>query len=809
MTDWKALDEKTREFRTRQVVQDAETGIFEVVACGLRVRLSEALEGAPAGGATSLTVYADTLVVDVPVLNARGTVVMARCVDVTALEGVPLRIPAPRPGPPVATAVEIIAAETEGGTLRLATGDDEGWEVPVGTAPLRAALLIVHEDGHVTQEVLEDQDALRDVAGRPWALNALRASYTAATWLALGDDDDDDDAQAPARSMLGWTVAGARAAAAGAAVPPSDYAELASQAAALLVTVNVSPGAFFVPVLSRDFYLDQAQRLVDAVEAYEADVRTLNTSEDIQRALQTVGAALAATAENEAGPLRVQLVQARENIAAQQEGVRQLRLQFLQQEGDASARFAVMQAALRSDQARKFLTAALTITLAPYKIAADVAMATHGADITALKDTLETFEKAVRASTTAIKDVSADPAGNRELLRSAQALLDMQGGLMTSVAAGGMMWGGGGAGTAPTELPRGLGAARVDPDVAWNNYLALAEADVETAEAGMEDPASAKSYLASLRILVNYGKAISARFVALAGLLAQATVLRAQIAAAEGTVARWKQLQAESRSEQEKLAALKGLVQGRIDSVRRSVYVAWTCYRDAYFYLYFKRPPVAMTLDMPAARMRAAFARMSEWVGQLLSETADRQVRLPNQNVEVSLEFQVVRAGTLDGASTNVALLSPGTGTAPYTLSWTLPMGTDQLRGVLPHHGEVAVWITRADFFVDGMAPNRRGNVMAQVATSGTYQNGFGAEDAYRFVTSGLVGDYAYHAATAGKEDRVYDPWNIDVGVYMTPTPFTQWTMTFDPDGGDPAGATRLRMDLVVAYRSLEQGTRP
>jgi hypothetical protein len=46
----------------------------------------------------------------------------------------------------------------------------------------------------------------------------------------------------------------------------------------------------------------------------------------------------------------------------------------------------------------------------------------------------------------------------------------------------------------------------------------------------------------------------------------------------------------------------------------------------------------------------------------------------------------------------------------------------------------------------------------------------------------------------------VYSPWKIDSAVYMTPTPYTQWTMTFPANGGNPSTAARLRMLLNVAY---------
>ena len=133
----------------------------------------------------------------------------------------------------------------------------------------------------------------------------------------------------------------------------------------------------------------------------------------------------------------------------------------------------------------------------------------------------------------------------------------------------------------------------------------------------------------------------------------------------------------------------------------------------------------------------------------------------------------------------------------PATLTWSLPVGDGQLKGVLPNRGNVAIWIKEARFFLDGVTPNERGNVLMEVSTSGTYQNGFGPADAFTFVNQGLIGDYAYRV----EDETVYNPWSINTEVYATPTPFTQWTLAFDPDGGDPSSATRLRMDLRVAYR--------
>lgn len=131
-----------------------------------------------------------------------------------------------------------------------------------------------------------------------------------------------------------------------------------------------------------------------------------------------------------------------------------------------------------------------------------------------------------------------------------------------------------------------------------------------------------------------------------------------------------------------------------------------------------------------------------------------------------------------------------------WTLTRTIPLRCDQLIGVLPNNGQCAIWISQATFLLDGVTPNSKGNVIAEVATSGAYQNGFGPQASHAFATQGLSGDYAYHVATG----QVYSPWALDTAVYMTPAPYTQWTMTLAADGGDPSTASRLRMQVTIAY---------
>jgi hypothetical protein len=312
---------------------------------------------------------------------------------------------------------------------------------------------------------------------------------------------------------------------------------------------------------------------------------------------------------------------------------------------------------------------------------------------------------------------------------------------------------------------------------------------------------AAYRYSASLKILAGYGKAINSKVSAYADQMAQAAVLNAQILAAQNVAARWEQQQKAAQSDVERLALLKGIIQGRANAIKRAIYSAWRYYSASYFYLNFQAPPESaqLNINMTAAEMQTVLANVSAWVMQTLATSTDGQhVMLPSTNTHISLAFDLsINAAVANPSEVGYALLTPSDGTNNGKLIWTIPMGIDQLAGVLPNNGNVAIWITKAEFFVDDIKPNSKGNVIATIATSGTYANGFGTTNVYRFVSNGLSESYAYTAATK----EVYSPWSINTAVYMTPTPYTQWSMIFDKDGGDPSAATQLKMNLTVAYR--------
>src|SRR6185295_13650035 len=236
---------------------------------------------------------------------------------------------------------------------------------------------------------------------------------------------------------------------------------------------------------------------------------------------------------------------------------------------------------------------------------------------------------------------------------------------------------------------------------------------------------AATNYLASLKILAQYGKAIAAKFVAYSAQLSRATIVKAQLTAADNTKMQLEALQKQAQTDEEKLAGLKGLIVMRADGIKRSAYVAWTNYHNAFFYLNFLAPKTRFALEMDAAQMKRVFADVAAWTERLLTDanSGDR-IRLPNEDVKLSIPFQVVKQqdeAPANGAGT--ALLVPANGDQPATLSLSLDLSDPRLVGRLPNKGNVAIWVKEASFFVKGVKPNALGNVMMDVATSGTYQN--------------------------------------------------------------------------------------
>lgn len=827
---WDALNSKTSSFRTLLETPDNEKGeIRDVVFSGLRAKLSEILKNRAPGAGKTLTIYADTLVMDVPSFNAASTVVVARCIDVTALEGGIIKVPAP--GPDEYSMSAFLIQESAGGSASLvpskAGTDGSSTPLPVfGNAAPQVVYYNVGSDGKSAQEFVEEKSRkahLEDLLDKVWALNSLKASFTAATWLMDSGSSEDRSA---ARSMLIWVTACIRSWGANSGPISSEFVELYHSAAALLVSLIAEEGAYYVPVLASSYYRDHVKTLCDALGKYEIHLGSLNVQTGIQAAIQSVGSALEGAMEDSIGPLQTELDQIDKNIENLLGDIRVLNRQFHSQQTESDTKLKVLTAEIIKYQIFKQMEAILSASFAII-----MAVGSAGASLSSLsknpaaklrqgRASLDYFQMtdilgnktsplpALKTAFGSLGDAAKgaykiygaatkeEASPDKELLNRALSLMKMQEQSLAAFVTGALLVDGPAEGTEST-LPEISASDRADPSLAWDNFMIEAEVylkPMESSESNEVKEALA-SFHGSLKILAGYGKAINAKLVSAAAQMAMGTLVRARLRAAESTKERWANLQAKAKTDDEKLAALRGIVQVGLDGLKRSVFTAWTQYRNSFFYLNFQDPPRVIKMDMDAAGLSKAFASVNAWIARLRGDTAEgKQVRLPDDEVTIGFSLKIVKPGEAAGPGT--ARLTPAAGDEPARIDWTIPAGDEQLKGVLPQKGNVAIWIKEAGFILKGVTPNERGNVIAKVSTSGSYENGFGPKERYRFDTKSLVGNYAYTVSG----EQIYNRWKIDAEVYATPTPFTQWTFAFDPDGGDPASATELKMNLVVAY---------
>lgn len=782
-------------FTSLTTTTDPVTGFVDtIIYSGFRTTLSAVIAGLAGKSVNSLYIFADTLEVDVPTINTSGLIIMARAIDVSALGGQPLVID---PGAGREAAAQFLLGAGTGGSFSVATAAQPAASITVsaGLTPLNAAAYVAVVNGAWTAIPSSGDAVVQDLVSRTWPYNSLQSSYAGATWLM---NDDSTAARTTAQQMLTWIVACTSSVAAADGSLPGTYGELYSQAAALLVTLNVAAGTAFVPVLSGQYYSAETTQLLTVLRDYEANMATLNTATDVAAAVAAVSAGLKGSAGDEIAPLNVQLTNISNNLKSLYSEISDLRGNFDRQVTTAEAAFSAMSTAFTLEHIKQQLSAELHTAVSAIMLGFDAAKLSEG-DPEGLKSGIEDSVKGMENVIDLIDSASEDGTGD-DLTQTAVDLLQAQQTLMGTLLNGQLLWQQAVAGRSGGLLPSTLGAATVDPVTTWNNYSIAAKATIDALEADnnidiSEAKAKADLYVASLEILAGYGKAISGKFAAYVAQLVQATVITAQINAAQSVEARWAAIEAQADSGAEKLAVLKALVQARADAIKRSIYVAWTYYAAAYYYLNFNSPPNVLHLDMTAAQLEDALSGVAQWVTSALLETPDgTHVMLPSDQTSLELDFAIVTQQTA-GIESDVAWLAP-LANGGWSLTWAVPLGTEQLQGVLPNEGQCAIWISNATFLLDGVTPNSKGNVIASVATSGTYQNGFGPQNGHTFVTKGLIGNYMYTVAN----ESVYGPWSIDTAVYMTPTPYTLWTMTVPPDDADLRTATRLHMKLTVSY---------
>ncbi|MET1077160.1 MAG: hypothetical protein ABWY06_03975 [Pseudomonas sp.] len=789
--NWPPLQQQAAPYTTLVSVQDPVSGLIDVTYCGLKTNLSDVLKDQPASGVHSVAIFADTLVLDVPTVATSGLLLVVRNIDTSALAGQPFRA---TPGANGEFMAQVLVGAAVGGTFSLGvTGQDGQVSPAVGSDALTASTYLAARNEPLSLLPPSPGNNLASLLDYSWNINSLYASFSAAAWLM--DDPANSSTNDTAKAMLAWVVTSTASLATQQQLP-SNYGQLYNQAAALLVTLNVASGATFVPVLSSTYYSQHMNDILVVIRDYEGQLQTLDTQQDIAQAIATVSATLAGVASDEVAPLQAQLDSINLNTQSLFNDIVQLRGQFLLQTQRAHTAFQILGTEITLDSIRAQLSAEMDLAMSVISLGFNAVKLYEG-DPSALKDAISDSVDAIKGL---VATIDAGQQGSTDdMSTQASALLQSQSALMETVLNGRLLWQQALDQHSGGILPASLASITIDPVTDWDNYMATAEAKISTLERsiGGNAQAAADTYLASLKILAGYGKAIGGKYVAYVAQLVQATIVIAQIKAANDVEARWQATLQNATSDAQKLVALKALIQGRLQAIKRSLYLAWSYYAASYFYLNFQAPPRTVHLDMDAAALGAALVGVADWVAAAQGNApAGQSVQLPSTNAHIELDFAILPVGG-DSPTGDAALLDK-TADGGWSLTFTVPLGTPQLDGVLPNQGQCAIWLSQAAFFLDGVTANSKGNVIASVSTSGTYQNGLGSKGDFTFVTKPLSGNYAYHVPDLD----VYSPWAINTAVYMTPTPYTQWSIVLAPGSGDPSSATRLRVKLLIAYLS-------
>lgn len=827
--DWNMLNEKANNFRMlsevgkdvagRVVTADRSGKHVDITFCGLTAKLSELLSGVKFGAHTILTVFADTLVIDMECPAVHGGVIAVRCLNVAPLKNGLLRFILPDKE----IKFQILAMEISGGPLRVvaspSAADEPGVEIPAGL-PFRIGYLTLKNMGKPTLSVIQGNEHLQDVLENPWHLNSLRSSFVAATWLM---DEGDEHSRKLALSMLGWIVEGVASLRAANPELPADWSELYTQSAALLITLDLPPNTYHVPVLAGDVYQSQVKGLTKALGKYEGNLKALSGSADIKQALADIGASFKDVTGNEVAPFQFQLKNIKDNISHIDDNISTLQQQYLLHKSDAEVNLSLLKAEVDKMKAIQTIETSVQMAAAIYTVLsypsamANAALTSGGKGLShgqiidrSVSGTADLMQKTIKKETTAAA-LEALKNGYKlyELNTSnnpAKEFIQKRIDFTQLLAAALELW----RATLANETSAGdivkLTANVIDPEGDWSRFMSYIKLEMDnmkkaigTGTASSSAQVAANKYQFSLENMASYARAIDTKLVALATLMAQGAVLLSQIRATENSAKRWEQLKSSAVNEAQQIALLKSMQQSRIDSIKRSVFAAWSAYRNAYFYLKFKQPPVVLRMEMDGAQMADAMQNAELWVNQALENSASGEVTLPSKGIDIDLVFDICKQGESRAskgesrASKNGVAYLFTDGKGMKTLTWNISHGDKQLARLLPNNGKVAIWVKEATFKLEGLQTSRENAVVAKVGTSGMYDNGVGESGVFHFLAKKIVGNYGYY------ESKTHMPWKIDACTYMTPTPFTMWSMTFEPNSIDPSSATQLNMNLKIS----------
>jgi hypothetical protein len=782
----------------------------DTIVARLQVKASEVnaliRELDPRGAARDafLFVFADTFVLDDQFFDSPMITIVARIVDVSS--GVPFVLP--EETELGMAGLQLLTQEIRGGQLTVMAGANPEWTVPATFNAVKApqAISCAVEGTLFTHEVSGVAARITEVARNPQVWNVLKAQFAAACeWLDVPAKREEGAA------ALRWLVQCTRALAAEPSPIAAEACQLNYQAAAMLMLASGAGAARYVPVWSQDYLEARINQLLNVLEGYENKIQTLEIRTDVQKTVEDLSKALGDVARADEGALATAAQLNRQEIDATWKQYNELLWAYEMQ--THAVRLAFQKFAWGMDQAATMQV--LKSVMQIVNLAGQIAAAYFGVGVPDPKIAAKAAEAAdaqaidLAKSMKEVEKILVDGI-KRDLIAQ---VMKMKNSLerMATMTKAAVEAGKKAMQIADTknmeargtiELPDMAEMGALDPELDWNIFIAKIELTLRESmngghgAEGSPPVEGAKEYYLSLFTLAEYGKALGLKSVALTRLQARALEIAAQRNAAAFAVERWNKLRTEAKSTAEKVSLCKSLMLEAALNTKRSLLVMAEGYRAAHAYNYLVEPQMKLTLAMDYNALNEEFKSIKRDI-----ETFFKKAQYTQEFFAGDFEIPVFTAASTVPATQGHAILTTPADGKPV-LSWTMSLDSPPFKRWLTEGSRAAYFVQEAWFYLEGAEPNADGDIRLQVATSGRYDNGYGAGEAAHFMSQGMSLAFGYEPKKGNELSVRWRPVGKSRENYMIPTPFTNWLATIEK-AGSLAGLKSIRIKLALLRQEL------
>lgn len=757
---------------------------------------------------SSLYIFVDTFVPDVPLYGAPLTNIVARVIDM----GTPMKpIIMPESSSIGEATLLILTQEIRGSgdqpTIQ-SLPNKAAFQLPLSFNTVKTPQLIssVVDGREFTTSVTTEPMRIKAIARKPHVWNMLKAQFARACEML-----DVPARRAEGVAILKWVAGCTNTLGTAGGALGTEATQLNYQAVALVLLASGDEAARSVPVWSETYLQTRINELLSVLQGYENKIQSLEIRSDVQHTVESLSAALrdVAGADEQALATAARLNQEEIDAAWKQYG--ELSWAYELQEHTVQLAFFRFKAGLDMASTMRTLTAVLEVV----GVAVQLGAAYFGAGVpdpnAAAASAAKAESKAVdlaRSSARAIEKMALDIVKKAlvEQVMKLKSALEHSAKIGKAAAeAGKKALDMSNAQTLEDrntiDLPNLAEIGALDPELDWNEFITRTELTLHESmhggggKDGAAPIAGAKEYYMSLYTLAEYGKSLSLKAVTLARLQARSLELAAQRNAARFAIARWEKLQREAKTMEEKISLCKSLLLEAAINTKRSLLVMAEGYRAAYAYNNLAEPAMKLRLNMDYQALNEEFKSIKRDIEQLFAKP-----RLAQEVQTGYFEIPVVRASSMVPDTGNYAQLSMLPGQKPR-LSWSTPLNAPPFDTWLSEGQRSAYFVKEAWFYLKGAQPNAKGVISLRVATTGRYENGYGGSPSARFTSQGMGLNFGYEA-----DEKPFTRWR-PVGLskdnYMMPSPFTNWLATIE-QVGDLSGLTAIRMKLLLMRRDLD-----